>query len=121
MNAKCIKFWSFFWRYGVIILFPLTLILFCIIPTINPIWLFVSWGVIFVIWGFDYIIASIYKMPHKYCVNQSIKRQVITYFPYEMDWKNNFDKKQIIGLGVTFIIFGFTVIASGLIINLFGV
>ena len=38
-----------------------------------------------------------------------------------MDWKNNFDKKQIIGLGVTFIIFGFTVIASGLLINLFGV
>ena len=108
MNVNKIKFWSFFWRYGIIILIPIEMILFILIPNIHPAWLNIIFSVNFITAGLDYIIASIYKMPHIYCVSQSIRHQLVTYDPYEMDWKNNFDKKQIIGIGVTFIIFGFT-------------
>ena len=59
--------------------------------------MFLLFGITFIAAGLDYIIASIYKMPHIYCVSQSMKNQFVTYYPYEMDWKNNFDKKYFYG------------------------
>jgi hypothetical protein len=118
MNINSIKFWSFFWRDGIIILFPIELGLILIIPNLNPIWIYILWGITFIIGGLDYIIASIYKMPHIYCVNQSMNHQLITYNPYEMDWKNNFDKKEMIRLGIILIILGVISISGGIIIYL---
>ena len=120
MNANSIKFWSFFWRYGFIILIPIEMMVILFIPNINPIWMFILFGITFISAGLDYIIASLYKMPHIYCVNQSIKHQLVTYYPYEMDWKNNFDQKNIIKCGIIFNVMGLSAIISGLVIYILG-
>ena len=120
MIANSIKFWSFFWRYGFIILIPIEMIVILIIPNTNPIWMFLLFGITFIAAGLDYIIASIYKMPHIYCVSQSIKHQFVTYYPYEMDWKNNFDKKDMIKGGIIFNVIGLVSILTGLVIYFCG-
>ncbi len=120
MNVNKIKFWSFFWRYGIIILIPIEMILFILIPDMHPVWLMIIFSVNFIAAGLDYIIASIYKMPHIYCVCQSIRHQLVTYYPYEMDWKNNFDKKGMVKSGIILIAVGLVITLGGLIIYLFG-
>lgn len=120
MNVNKIKFWSFFWRYGIIILIPIEMILLILIPNIHPAWLMIIFSVNFITAGLDYIIASIYKMPHIYCVSQSIRHQLVTYYPYEMDWKNNFDKKEMIKGGIILIVIGLIIASGCLVIYLFG-
>lgn len=120
MNAKTIKFWSFFWEYGFCILIPLEMALILLIPITNSIWIFVLFGKNFIIPGLDYILASIYKMPHIYCISQRIRRQRVTYYPYEMDWKNNFDKKNMITIGIVFTMIGLIVIIGGIVIHFLG-
>ena len=115
MSDNSIKFWSFFWRYGFFILLPIEIFIVLILPDISSNWIFILFGITFIAVGLDYIIASIYKFPHIYCVNQSMKHQFITYYPYEMDWKNNFDKKDMITVGIIFNVIGVVFIITGLI------
>ncbi len=120
MNANSIRFWSFFWRYGIVILFPIEIFIILIIPNMNQFWIFGFLGITFIATGLDYIIASILKMPHIYCVSQSFRHQLVTYYPYEMDWKNNFNAKDIIKSGIILNIIGLFMIIGGLVIYLFG-
>ena len=59
-------------------------------------------------------------MPHIYCVSQSIRHQLVTYDPYEMNWKNNFDKKEMIKGGIILIVVGLIIASGCLVIYLFG-
>ena len=120
MSHTSVKFWTFFWQYGFIIMLPIEIFILLMIPNTNLVLFGVIFAITFIVPGIDYIFASIYKMPHIYCINQSIKRQLITYYPYEMDWKNNFDKKQMIGLGIIFIMIGVIIILGSIFIFLFG-
>ena len=120
MSHTSVKFWTFFWQYGFIIMLPIEIFILLMIPNTNLVLFGVIFAITFIVPGIDYIFASIYKMPHIYCINQSIKRQLITDYPYEMDWKNNFDKKQMIGLGIIFIIIGVIIILGSIFIFLFG-
>ena len=116
MNANSIKFWTFFWNIGIFLLLPLEFVFVGMIPNVNEsIFLFVG-SFNFLAAGIDYIIASKFKLSHIYCINQKVKRQLVTYYPYEMDWKNNFDSKGIISLGLLFIVFGIAIIIVAIII-----
>ena len=120
MNANSIKFWTFFWNIGIFLLLPLEFVFVGMIPNVNEsIFLFVG-SFNFLAAGIDYIIASKFKLSHIYCINQKVKRQLVTYYPYEMDWKNNFDKKDMIKGGIIFNVIGLVSILTGLVIYFCG-
>lgn len=106
MIENRIKFWTFFWDLGIIILIPIIMLIIALIPGINNTMIPVVPGVVFVAMGLNCIISTILKLPHIYCISQKQRRQVVTYYPYHMDWKNNFNKKDMILSGIIFLIIG---------------
>lgn len=118
MNARSIKFWTNFWSIGIFILSFIVMIVLSTIPNIHKAWIAIILPLNFVAIGLDHIISTKLKLPHIYSLNQKIKRQIVTYYPFEMDWKNNFNSKKMIRDGVVLLIIGLVLSLSGLIILL---
>jgi hypothetical protein len=115
-----VKFWTFFWDLGVLILTIIIMLLLALIPEFNKIYIFVIPGITFIALGTNLIVSTILKKPHVYCLYQKQRRQTVTYYPYHMDWKNNFNKKEMISNGIIFIFIGLMFVIGFIAIYMYG-
>lgn len=110
---KSVKFWTFFWSWGIFLLMPIEIIILAFIPGVSLLLICVICSLNPIALGLDYIISSILKLTHIYYVSH--KGKAIIYYLDERQWEHNFNKKKMIGLGVFWIALGF--IYAGVIVS----
>lgn len=109
-NDRTILFWAYFWRYGIIALAILPLLIVGGISTITDnynytlflISLF-SMPSVLIVTGIYYIIGTKLEFTHLCCVYQSMSHKKMD--PYRAEWTDK-DKKDLKNVGITLLIVG---------------
>lgn len=112
---------SYFWRYGIIgVAFVLPIIFGIIFYNVErlhiytPHVVFFSCGIPLCAMGLDYILGCIFEWKHMILINQSCHHLKMN--TYNLKWDVN--KKEFIGVGITFLILGIVMIIVPFLIKL---